>query len=293
MTENNKLFHESWYRIAQQRIALRPSVKIQRQLFRGAQWYVLRDPFNDQYYRLRPETYQFISRLNPQQTVEDVWKEAMARDPENAPGQGDIIELLAQLYQANLLHYQIAPDSIKLFERYKKKKQRQFRANVMNIMFFRIPLFDPDCLLKKLLPFIKRLISPYGAALWLTGVGLGIKFAIDNIAGLQVQSQRILASSNIFLLYLGLVIIKSLHEFGHAFAVRRFGGEVHTMGVMFMIFSPLPYIDASAAWTFRNKWHRVFVGAAGMIFELFIAACAMIIWAFTGPGVIHSLAYNM
>ena len=73
----------------------------------------------------------------------------------------------------------------------------------------------------------------------------------------------------------------SLHEFGHAFAVRRFGGEVHTMGIMFLIFSPLPYMDASAAWGFRNKWQRVFVGAAGMIFEVFVAACAIFVWRST------------
>ena len=84
-----------------------------------------------------------------------------------------------------------------------------------------------------------------------------------------------------------------MHEFGHAFAVRRFGGEVHVMGIMFLIFSPLPYVDATAAWGFRSKAQRVLVGAAGMIVEVFVAACAAVVWANTGPGVLHSLAYNM
>ncbi len=288
-----KTFHESWYRIANQRICLRPSVRVQRQMFRGSKWYVLRDPFSNQFYRLRPRTYQFVSRLNASRTLEEVWKEDMSRDPENAPGQGDIIELLAQLYHANLLHYNLAANSVKLFERYKKKKQRIIKANLMNIMFFRIPLFDPDEFLKRLMPFIRFLLNPYGAAAWVLMLLLGLKVAIDNFAQLQVQSQGILSPSNLFLLYVGLVIIKTIHEFGHAFVVRRFDGEVHTMGVMFLIFNPLPYMDASAAWSFRNKWKRVLVGSAGMIFELFVAACAIIIWAFTGPGIIHSLAYNM
>ena len=293
MTGQAKLFHESWYRIADQRISLRPNVVVRRQVLRGEKWYVVQNPLSNQFYRLNPGTYEFVSRLSASRTVEEVWKEAQDRDPENAPGQGDIIELLAQLYHANLLHYNLPPNSEKLFERYKEKKQRILKANLKSIMFFRIPLFDPDALLQRLLRFIRLLISPVGVAVWCLVVVAGLKVAIENFPELRVQSQGIMAPSNLLFLYIGLVIVKTLHEFGHAFAVRRFGGEVHTMGVMFLIFSPLPYMDASSAWTFRNKWQRVFVGAAGMIFEVFVAACAIFVWVYTGPGVVHSLAYNM
>ncbi|MFT7691451.1 MAG: putative peptide zinc metalloprotease protein [Candidatus Latescibacterota bacterium] len=293
MAEQAKLFHESWYRVAEQRISLRPNVVVERQVLRGEKWYVVQNPLSNQFYRLNPGTYDFVARLSSSRTVEEVWKETQDRDPDNAPGQGDVIELLAQLYHANLLHYNLPPNSEKLFERYKQKKQRILKAGLKSIMFFRIPLFDPDALLQRLMPVIRLLISPLGAVLWCIVVVVGAKIAIDNFGELRVQSQGIMAPSNLLFLYLGLVIVKTLHEFGHAFAVRRFGGEVHIMGVMFLIFSPLPYMDATAAWSFRNKWQRVFVGAAGMVFEVFVAACALFVWANTGSGVVHSLAYNM
>jgi putative peptide zinc metalloprotease protein len=293
MAETGKLFHESWYRIANQRICLRPSIHMQRQMFRGSRWYVLRDPFSNQFYRLSPGAYGFVSRLNPNRTVEEVWSEVVDREPDEAPGQGDIIELLAQLYHANLLHYSLPPDSAKLFERYQKKKQRILQANLKSIMFFRVPLFDPNDFLQRLFPVIRVLMGPLGAIVWAVAVVGAIKVAIDHAGELWEQSQSVLAPDNLFLLYVGIVVIKTLHEFGHAFAVRRFGGEVHTMGVMFLIFSPLPYMDATASWFFRNKWHRVLVGAAGMIVEVFVAALALFIWAGTGPGIIHTLAYNM
>jgi putative peptide zinc metalloprotease protein len=293
MIEESKIFHESWYRIADQRLCLRSSVKIKRQRFRGALWYILHDPFNNQFFRLRPAAYRFVARLTLDRTVEEVWKEVMNQDPEEAPGQEDVIHLLAQLYHANLLHYQLPADSAKLFERYKERKQKIRQATLMSIMFFRIPLFDPDVLLKRLLPFARILMSPFGAILWIGVVAGAIKVAIDNWAEFGVQTQGILAPANLPLLYLALILIKSLHEFGHAFTVRRFGGEVHTMGIMFLIFNPLPYMDATSAWAFRSKWKRVLVGAAGMITEVFVAACAVFVWANTGSGVIHSLAYNM
>ena len=47
-------FSESWFRIANQRISLRPHVEVRRQRFRGERWFVLEDPFNNQFFRVRP-----------------------------------------------------------------------------------------------------------------------------------------------------------------------------------------------------------------------------------------------
>jgi putative peptide zinc metalloprotease protein len=103
----------------------------------------------------------------------------------------------------------------------------------------------------------------------------------------------VLAPDNLALLYLGFAIIKTIHEFGHAFMCRRFGGEVHTMGIMFMIFTPIPYVDATSAWAFRSRWQRILVGLGGMIPEIFVAALMTFVWANTGAGTLHNLAYNM
>ena len=163
----------------------------------------------------------------------------------------------------------------------------------MNILFLEYHYLTSDRFLNRILPIIKLTISPLGFLIWFSVLLSGIKLSIDNFSELNLQSQSILSPSNIILLYISVLLIKMLHELGHSFAVKRFGGEVHTIGLMFLIFNPLPYMDASAAWSFRNKWHRVFVGLAGMITEIFTAACAAIIWANTGPGLVHSICYNL
>ena len=293
MQKAGKTFSESWYRVAGLKVRLHPTVTVRKQLFRGEIWYVLRDPFNNQFFRLRPGAHEFVIRLRPDRTVEQVWEECLERYPEDAPGQEDVIQLLTQLYFANLLHFEMAADSSKLFERYRKRRQREIRSKLLSIMFIRIPLFDPDPLLKKILPVFRHLISPIGAVLWLAVVAAALKLVVDRFDMATSQAQGILAPDNLFLLYTGLVVVKSLHEFGHALVCRRFGGEVHTMGVMLLIFTPLPYMDATSSWSFRSRWQRALVGGAGMLTEVFIAALATFVWAQTGPGVVHSLAYNM
>lgn len=286
-------FHESWYRVTDLKLQLRPTVRVYRQKFRGETWFVLHDPFNNQFFRIRPEAHDFVARLGPGQTVEQVWHACLERHPDTAPGQEDVIQLLAQLYYANLLHFEIPADSAKLFERYRKRKQREIQSRLLSIMFIRIPLFDPDNLLRKIIPFFRHLISPIGAVLWFLVVGVAIKLVIDRFDMVADQVQGILSPANLPLLYLGMVVIKTLHEFGHAVVCRRYGGEVHTMGVMLLVFTPLPYMDATSSWAFKSRWQRALVGGAGMSTEVFVAAMAAMIWAYTGPGTIHSLAYNM
>jgi len=59
------------------------------------------------------------------------------------------------------------------------------------------------------------------------------------------------------------------------------------MGVMFLVFVPLPYVDASSAWAFREKWRRAIVGMSGVMVELMGAAIAVIIWANTSTGTLQ------
>jgi len=293
MAKAGRTFSESWHRVADLKVCLHPTVSARKQAFRGEIWYILRDPFNNQFFRLRPEAYDFVIRLGTDRTVEEVWHDCLERNPDEAPGQEDVIQLLTQLHFGNLLYFEQAADSAKLYKRFRKRKQKELRAKLLSIMFFRMPLLDPERMLKKAEPFIRAVFSPIGAVVWFTVVALAIKVVVDRFDMAMDQFQGVLAPNNLFLLYVGLVIIKTLHEFGHAAMCRRFGGEVHTMGVMLLVFTPLPYMDATSSWAFRSRWQRALVGAAGMITEIFIAALAAFVWARTGPGTTHSLAYNI
>lgn len=293
MAQNQKTFSESWHRIVDQRISLRNNVVIRRQYFRGELWYVLQDPFNNQFFRVRPNAYEFVVRLRQDRTVGEIWDESLERNPDGVPGQEEVIQLLSQLHFANLLYYEKPSDSANLFDRYKKRKQRELKSKLLSIMFFRVPLFDPDRLLKRFMPITRLMINYWAALVWLGVVGFALKQVFDRFDEVTSQAQGILSPDNLFYLYLGMVLAKALHEFGHAVVCRHYGGEVHTMGIMFLIFTPIPYMDATSSWSFRSRWRRAFVGGAGMIVEVFAAALATFVWAYTGPGVIHSVAYNM
>ncbi|MCU0793041.1 MAG: hypothetical protein MUE42_09380 [Opitutaceae bacterium] len=293
MSEQQRaIFSESWHRVADQKLRLRPSVTIRRQTFRGERWHVAHDEFTNQFFRFREEAYDFVSRLDGTRTVDEIWADCVRRRPSDAPGQGEVVTLLAQLYQANLLMSDTPADTARLFERHQKRRRQEIAAQLFGIFFLRIRLFDPDRFLNRTWPALSWLGTRGAAAAWgvLVLAALGVVFG--NWDRALDQSQSVLAPGNLLLLYAAFTVAKLIHEFGHAYAVKAFGGQVHTMGIMLLVFTPVPYVDATAAWAFRERWKRVIVGAAGMIPELAYASLAAFVWAFTGPGTVNSLAYN-
>ena len=292
-TENRNLFNESWHRVSNQRLRLRPSVNLRRQRFRGENWFVAQDGFTNTFFRFRPEAYDFIARLDGRKTIEEIWMGCLERSPKTAPGQGEVVSMLAQLYQANLLAADTAADTHRLFERHQKRRKQQVISQIFGVFFLRIRLFDPDPLLNRTWPFLRWLATKTAAIAWFIWLGLGLSVVVSNWDRAMDQSQAVLAPGNLLLLYGAFTVAKLMHEFGHAYALKAFGGEVHAMGITLLVFTPIPYVDATAAWAFRERWKRVVVGLGGMLPELAFAAGAALVWAATGPGTLNSLAYNV
>ena len=288
-----KTFSDHWHRVANLRLALRPTLDIQRQLFRGEVWYVVRDPMNDSYFRLQPEAYSFAARLGPGRTVEQVWDELLESEPETALGQEDVIQLLTQLNSHNLLYSRGNTDTSRIFDRLERKRKEKIKSKIVNFMYAQFPLVDPDRFLNAMLPVIRLLAGPFGWVLWLGTFAYGVRCVFERLPELLIQTEGVLAPHNWWSLYLGMLIIKTLHELGHAGICKYYGGEVHTLGVTMMIFTPMPYCDATSSWGFRSRWHRALVGGGGMIVEFFVGAVAAIVWSQTAPGLIHSVSYNM
>jgi putative peptide zinc metalloprotease protein len=296
-------FHESWYRVTNLHPRLRNTVQVSRQHFRGQPWFVIQDHSNNAFFRLAEPAYRFIGLLDGKRTVGEAWTLTSEQLGDDAPTQGEAIQLLGQLYTSNLLMAEVPADTHTLFARYKKRKQREIASYFMNIMFARLPLFDPDRFLNRWLPLFGWIFAPLGLAVWLALIVLAI-YSIGQYPSWETKivdgRLGLLSPDNLLLLYGAFSLIKACHEMGHAISCKKFGkqsgtgGEVHIIGIMFLVFTPIPYVDASSSWALTNKWHRAIVGAAGMWVELAIASIAAVVWTHTAEATVwHNFAYNI
>ncbi len=156
-------------------------------------------------------------------------------------------------------------------------------------MAIRVSLWDPDKFLNRFPGLIGLIWSKWGAGLWLAVVLPAAFLILPHWPELSHNfSDRLLALDNLVVLYFVFPLLKAFHEMGHATATKARGGEVHDLGIILLVMLPVPYVEASAASTFRSKYQRALVGAAGVAVELFIAAIAFYLWLLIEPGVFRA-----
>jgi len=287
------IFSASWYRVAELKPRLRSHAQLHRHQYRGDIWYVLQDLTMERFLRFSPAVNSIIAMMDGERTVEELSRQACNRLGDEAPTQDEVIQLLTQLYRADVLQCDVTPDAAELLKRHQEQSRRQLQSRLFSFFSWRFPLFDPERLLRRLMPAVRPAFGWVGALVWLAAVLPAAVLGAAHWSDLTMNMlDHILLPQNLLILWLLFPLIKAFHEFGHAFATKAFGGEVHEMGVMLLVLTPVPYVDASSAWAFRNKWQRVLVGAAGMWIELFLAALALYIWLAVEPGIVRGLAYN-
>ena len=288
------LFSPNWYRVAALRPRLRGHVRIHRHVYRGEIWYVVEDRVAGKYHRFNPSSYRVIGQLDGQRSLQDVWDALAARMDERTPSQDELVTLFGRLYAADLIQCDVTPDLAELFERGGKQRRSKLLQRFANPVSLRFPLVDPDAWLGRVVAAAGPLGRLPGLLLWLAVVLPALLLAPSHWRELTGNlSERMLAVDNLLLLALLFPLLKAAHEIGHGLAAKRFGGEVHEMGVMLLVFFPVPYVDASSSAAFQSRWPRMLVGAAGMLTELFIAALAFYLWLALEPGFVRSLAFNV
>ena len=202
--------------------------------------------------------------------------------------------MLVQLNATGLLQTETTPDSAELFARAMRVRRSGWLNNILNPLALRVRIWHPDDFFERSLPYVNWLIGWWGLALWMLVVLPAIVLAAQHWPELTANAtRRTLAVDNLLLMALSYTVLKTLHELGHGYAVKAFGGAVHELGVMLLVFAPVPYVDASAASEFRSKWRRALVGAAGMIVEVFLAALALYVWLAVEEGFVRALAYSV
>lgn len=288
------LFSASWHSVADLRPRLMPQARIHRHVYRGQVWFVVQDQSGGQYHRLSKAAYQLVLAMDGAQTVQQLWQLANQSGNAEACTQNDMVDLLVQLHAADLLQTDTHPDSAALLHRYRKKRSARFKELLLNPMSLKLPLLDPDAFLQRWAPSVAWCFTTWGGMLWLAFVLPALVLALAHGTELtRNMSDQVLASSNLLVMACVFPVVKLLHELGHAFASRVWGAPVHEMGLMFLVFAPVPYVNASASSALVSKWQRAVVAAAGMMMELFLAALALYVWLLVEPGLVRAVAYNV
>lgn len=287
------VFSDRWYRVVDLRPRLRANVRADRQVIRDEIWYLLSTGARSKTFRLNVSAWGFVGRCDGQRNVQQIWDLMLARNSEDTPTQGEIVQLLTQLYRAGLVEFEHSPD-VELMVRQNQKERQSEAMQRMNPLSFRVGIGDPSRPLDRFHGLARAVYSGAGLAVWLAIVLLGILLTMGQWDELMRHAGRWLATPRyVVIAWICYPFVKALHEFGHALAVLRWGGQVHDAGIGLFMLLPVPYVDASESNLFVRRYQRALVSAAGIMAELAIAVAGLSVWLLAEPGLVQDIGFTV
>lgn len=293
MSADAAMYSSYWYRVASLNPRIQPGTRIHRQVLRKEEWFVFSHPVSGKHYRLNRKAYELVGRLDGEHSLDTLWNGLQSAQGDDVPTQDEVIAMLAHLMDAGLLLFDTMPDWSTLKEKQQVQKDAERRSN-LNPFAFRLKLFNPSSLLEKLSVLQPLLWHPITLGLWIVVVGWGVLNAVLEWNTIRAYGAvNLLTPRSLLLAWLAYPVIKALHELSHAMTVRHWGGDVKEAGLAFFVMVPAPYVDASDATAFPNKWQRIAVSSAGIAMELLMASLALMLWLIVENGIVRDLAFTV
>jgi putative peptide zinc metalloprotease protein len=275
------------------RVRLRPDLVVQPQFYEGMTHYVVKDPLALKYFRFKIEEYFLLEQFDGKQNLQDVKKAFERKYRPQTISIEDLTRFVAQLHEAGIIQIDSPEQSKVLIRRRRKNRMRKFWAFLANILFIKIPIIDPERLLTGMYPYFRWIFTRYfitaSVGLMLAAITLVIS-QWDLFYSKLPEFQSFFNWWTIFSFWISLAVVKVIHEFGHGLTAKHYGGEVHEMGMLFLVLTPALYCDVTDSWLLPNKWHRIWISAAGIYVELFLASIATFVWFYSEPGLLNSLS---
>ncbi len=293
----HSLLSEHWHAVRFLRPRLRPGVEPLHRRLRGKTWVLLVDPVTQRFHRVTPAVWRVLELLDGQRTLDEVWATACERvdaDEGGSISQHELVQLMSALYSNDLLQTQVSPDAGEVFERFRRQQSAKQRQSWLNPMSVRLPLLHPDPWFERWAGLARVLFSRPALLLWLIFVTPAGVLAWQHWSALTDNlSDRVLSANNLALLWFTYPLVKLVHEWAHGMAVKAWGGSVREIGLMFIVFTPVPYVDATSSYRFPSKWARAAVAAAGIMAEFVLGAAAVYVWLMAESGLATAVAFNV
>jgi putative peptide zinc metalloprotease protein len=272
---------------------LREDLTIVEQSYRGEQSYILKDPKTRKYFRFRPVEVGVLRQFDGHRSTADV---AAALAAEGLRVSAAAVEGFAtKLKTMGLLERTVGERSVLQMERLRAQRRQRLSGGGFfqgDILRLRWSMGDPDHFMDRTMPYLRwmftrRFLAVSVALFAIYLLVIALKWSEFTGAFSDLYHFRY-SAWELFVLWSTATVIIVIHELGHGYTCKFFGGQVHEIGAMLLYFEPAFYCNVNDAWTFPELKARLWVTAAGSWIQLVAASLGAIVWWAAAPGTLIS-----
>jgi len=273
-------------------IRLRPQLSFAPVRSKDSVSYVVEDRIQQKYWKIGELEYEICSTIDGTLPAADVIKMLQACSPHaRRVGVEKTHKILVWLLQSGLAEEREL-DSLGNPTSPSKLPPTQKPTKLFDPSSFRIPVLSSDAL-ESITRWFTWMISLPCLLIAVATWGIAIMMVVQNNQDLMSVGQKLFVPGSQWWWLLAWTLLKAVHEAGHAIACTRAGAKSNGLGIGFIFFAPMPYVDVTNLWQVENKWKRAMVSAAGMLFELTFAALAVILACCTDNTGIRYLCFSI
>ena len=253
----------------------------------GQPSWTLHDPVRNQFFRIDWPSFEILQR----------WGQGSAAAIAADIARCTTLKLEAedvQAFAAFLSAHQLvrpADSAQQLATRLAKQRGTLWQWLLHNYLFVRIPLVRPDAWLSRWKGVVAPLFTTAFALATVIAAALGLVQVArqwETFVGHVVDTFSV---SGALAVAVAIVVVKTLHELGHAFTAKRLGCRVPTMGIAFVVLWPMAYTDTNETWRLTDARQRLQVASAGIATEMGVAAWCTLAWGLLPDGPLRSAAF--
>jgi putative peptide zinc metalloprotease protein len=277
-------------------LRLRPDLVAVPVEMAGARTWVVQDPLTLEHFQFSAEEYALLDMLRQPASLAELQREFARQFPPQTITPQSVWGFLSRLHESGLLISDAEGQGRELSERAQKERFRQWAFAWSQLLCMRFRGLDPD----RFLTGAHERLSWLFSRTMLAAVTLMMLYAASLVVGhfgefraRLPELSALVDPRNLVWILLAIGGVKVLHELGHAMACKHFGGQVHELGLMLLVFSPCLYCNVSDAWRLPSKWQRILVSSAGVLVEMVIASAATIVWWHSQPGLVNLVALDV
>src|SRR5437773_9548401 len=141
------------------RLRIRGDLGITPQKYEGRTYYVIKDPVSLRYYRFKEQEHFLIRMMDGKHTLDDAQKQFERRFRPDRLTLEDLEQFGQQLLTAGLAQNESPQAGKQLYDRRKKRQRSEWMQTLTNILYIKIPVFDPDKLLAHMVPWTRWMFT--------------------------------------------------------------------------------------------------------------------------------------
>src|SRR5437588_149008 len=136
------------------RLRLRSDLSVTPQKYEGKTYYVVKDPVSLRYYRFKEQEHFLLNLMDGKHTLDQAQKDFENRFRPERLTLEDLEQFGQQLLQAGLVQNETPGAGKLLFEHRRKRRRMEMLGTFTNILYIKIPIFDPEKVLNLMLPWL-------------------------------------------------------------------------------------------------------------------------------------------